>query len=72
MSNEEIIKIINKYQGMLDSNAFVLLNKCKKLKENATDEEIAKFDNIINDIKVNEAVIVKSLNKYVSELEKTN
>ena len=73
MSKEEIIKVINKYQGMLDSNAFVILNKCKKLKEdNTNEEEINKFDSIINDVKSSESVIIKSLNKYVSELEKTS
>ena len=73
MSKEEIIKVINKYQGMLDSNAFVILNNCKKLKEdNTNEEEINKFDSIINDVKSSESVIIKSLNRYVSELEKTS
>ena len=39
MSKEEIIKVINKYQCMLDSNAFVILNKCKKLKEDNTNAQ---------------------------------
>ena len=73
MNKEEIVKLINKYQGMLDSSVFPLLNKCKVLKEKYTDDEsINKFDSIISDIKSNESIIIKSLNRYVSDIEKTS
>lgn len=72
MNVEGIIKVINKYQGLLDSNVFPLLSKSKLLKESVLEKEkIEEIEQLIKNIKESEAKVIKTLNKYVSELEKT-
>lgn len=72
MNVEEIIKVINKYQGLLDSNVFPLLSRGKLLKESVLEKEkIDEIETIIKNIKSSEAKVIKTLNKYVTELEKT-
>ena len=72
MNVEGIIKVINKYQGLLDSNVFPLLRKSKLLKESVLEKEkIEEIEQLIKNIKESEAKVIKTLNKYVSELEKT-
>ena len=72
MNVEEIIKVINKYQGLLDSTVFPLLSRGKLLKESVLEKEkIDEIETIIKNIKSSEAKVIKTLNKYVTELEKT-
>ena len=45
MTKEEKVKLLNKYQGMINSKVASLLNKAKKLKENdLTDEALADIE----------------------------
>ena len=69
MSNEEKVKLLNKYQGMINSKVASLLNKAKKLKENDLDENIlADIESNIDVLKKSEANVVKLLNRYCSKL----
>lgn len=70
MTDKQLIEAINKYQGMINANVFSILDKCRKLKESETDEsELEKIENILNEVKNNEAKCIKLLNKFVSKLE---
>ena len=55
MSNEEKVKLLNKYQGMINSKVASLLNKAKKLKENDLTEDA------LNDIESNLDLLKKNL-----------
>lgn len=69
MSNEEKVKLLNKYQGMINSKVAGLLNKAKKLKENElTDEVLADIEENVSTLKKSEANVVKLLNRYCSKL----
>ena len=69
MSNEEKVKLLNKYQGMINSKVASLLNKAKKLKENElTDEALADIEENVTILKKSEANVVKLLNRYCSKL----
>ena len=70
MSNEEKVKLLNKYQGMSSSKVASLLNKAKKLKENdLTDEALADIEENVCILKKSEANVVKLLNRYCSKLD---
>ena len=70
MNNNELIQLINKYQGMINSSVFPILDKCKKLKDTETSvDDLEEIVTIENEVKNNEAKCVKLLNKYVNRLE---
>lgn len=70
MNNKEFAQLINKYQGMINSNVFPILDKCRKLKESETDKnELEEIEAILNEVKNHEAKCIKLLNKYVNKLE---
>lgn len=71
MSNKDNIQIINRYQGMINSKVASLLNKGKKIKESINDEdELNRLNEVIDNLKLHEANVIKLLNKYCSKLEK--
>ena len=70
MEKKELVQLINRYQGMINSNVFPILDKCRKLKLSETDKhELEEIDKIENEVKSNEAKCIKLLNKYVNKLE---
>lgn len=70
MSDKQLIEMINKYQGMINASVFPILDKCRKLKESETDtSELEEIENILNEVKNNEAKCIKLLNRFVSKLE---
>ena len=70
MSNKDKIQIINRYQGMINSKVASLLNKSKKIKESITDDELNRLNEVIDNLKLHEANVIKLLNRYCSNLEK--
>lgn len=70
MEKKELVQLINKYQGLINSNVFPILDKCRKLKDSETDQhELEEIEIIENEVKSNEAKCIKLLNKYVNKLE---
>lgn len=70
MEKKELVQLINKYQGLINSNVFPILDKCRKLKDSETDQhELEEIERIENEVKSNEAKCIKLLNKYVNKLE---
>ena len=52
MNNNELIQLINKYQGMINSSVFPILDKCKKLKDTETS---------VDDL---EEIVIKEFQKH--------